>query len=175
MEQKKNIAIICLDRTMSRATSQLVAAELGIRFFDMRELFEFDHKPKTFKDMITEYGIKYYRQKENDIISYASTFENVLLNVDGDVSCRKDGLKKLKNNYLIIYLHLSATLAYNIGQKEDYSCYKEKTMYAASKEQINKRIKNLREQADIEVSVSSSSSFKASADVIRAIRKYYGV
>lgn len=175
MKQKKNIAIICLDRTMSRSTAQLVASELGIRFFDMRELFEFDHKPKTFKEMISEYGIKYYRQKENDLISYASTFENVLFNIDSDASCRKDGLKKLKNNYLIIYLHLSATLAYNIAQKEDYSCYKEKTMYAVDKEQITKRIKNLRDQADIEVNVSSSSSFKASADIIRAIRKYYGV
>ena len=47
---KKNIAIICLDKSMARSTAQLLADQLSMRFFDMRELFEFDHKiqPLTY-------------------------------------------------------------------------------------------------------------------------------
>lgn len=172
---KKNIALVCLDRTMARTTSQLLADELGLRFFDMRELFEFDHKPTTFKQIVTEYGSKYYRDKEESLVGYAQDFENVLYNIDSDCFYKKDMLKKLKKNYLIIYLHINNTLIYNILQKEDYCCYKEKLMYTLSKGKIAKREENIRAVADIEINVSKFSSFKASSEILRAIKKFYGI
>ena len=164
-----------MDRSLSRTTAQLVAAQLDMRFFDMRELFDFDHKPSEFKDIITEQGNKYYRTKEASILKYAATFENVLLNVDSDCLYKKDLLNNLGESFLIIYLHVSSSLIYNILQKEDYSCYKEKVMYALSKDQLAKRVDNARKAAEIEVNVSSCSGFRASAEVIRAIQKYYGI
>lgn len=172
---KKNIAIVCLDKAMSRATAQLVADQLGMRLFDMRELFEFDHKPNTFKEIVTKYGIKYYRDKECSIMKYASDFENILMNLDADVLYKKGTLEKLGESYLIIYLHIPANKAANIMEKEEYSCYKEKSMYLLSKEQVETRISNAKNQCDIEVNISSSSYFTASADCIRAIHKYYNV
>ena len=172
---KKNIAIICLDKTMARSTAQLVAEQLSMRMFDMRELFEFDHKPSLFKDLINEYGITYYRQKELKILKYAKDFENIVLNIDPDALYKKDTLKAIKDNYLVIYMHISLPLINNILDKEEYSCYKEKTMYVMPKDKLCGRIDRIREQSDIEVNVSSSSYFKASGDIIRAIQKYYGI
>lgn len=172
---KQNIAIICLDKSLSRTTAQLVADQLEMRFFDMRELFDFDHKPRLFKDIITEQGNKYYRAKEVSILKYAATFENILLNVDSDCLYKKDLLNNLGESFLIVYLHVSSSLIYNVLQKEDYSCYKEKVMYAISRDQIAKRVEYARKSADIEVNVSSCSGFKASAEVIRAIQRYYGL
>ncbi|MBQ8468941.1 MAG: hypothetical protein IJ542_04285 [Clostridia bacterium] len=172
---KKNIAIVCLDRTLSRTTAQLVADQLEMRFFDMREMFEFDHKPNTFKDIVTQYGSKYYRQKEASLMKYASGFENVLLNLDSDCFYKKGLIKALGDSYLIIYLHLNASLASKIADKEEYSCYKEKMMYALSRDQISKRIDNMKDGADIIINASSMSGFKASSEVQRAINKYYGI
>lgn len=172
---KQNIAIICLDKTMSRATAGLVADQLEMRLFDMRELFEFDHKPRSLKEMFIEQGATYYRKKEASILGYASNFENVVLNLDSDVLHKKDILKKIQETFLIIYLHIPAAKAANIAEKEEYSCYKEKSMYALSKDKINVRINRAREYADIEVNVSGSSYFKASSEVIRSIHKMYGV
>lgn len=172
---KKNIAIICFDKTMSRSTAQMLADQLSMRLFDMRELFEFDHKPTAFKDLINEYGITYYRQKEISILKYASGFENVVLNLDSDVVYKKGTLSRIKDDYLIVYMHIAPTLATNILSKEEYSCYKEKTMYVMPKDKLIGKIDNIRSQADIEVNVSSSSYFKASADIIRAIQKYYNI
>lgn len=172
---KKNIAVICLDKTMARTTSQLLADQLTMRFFDMRELFEFDHKPHTFKEMINTYGVSYYRQKETSILKYASGFENVVLNIDADVLYKKNTLNAISKDYLIVYMHISPALITNILNKEEYSCYKEKSMYSLPKEKLLTRIENVRAQADIEVNVSSSSYFKASGDIIRAIHKYYNI
>jgi len=172
---KKNIAIICLDKSMARSTSQLLADELGMRFFDMRELFEFDHKPNTFKDLINTYGISYYRQKELSILKYACGFENVVLNADSDCLYKKDTLKDIAKDYLIVYMHISPALATNILQKEEYCCYKEKSMYSMPKEKLLTRVENARAWADIEVNVSSSSYFKASSDIIRAIHRFYNI
>ncbi len=172
---KKNIAIICLDKSMARSTAQLLADQLSMRFFDMRELFEFDHKPHSFKDMLVNYGMTYYRQKENSILKYASGFENVVLNIDADILYKKGTLKKIENDYLIVYMHITPNLATNIINKEEYSCYKEKAMYSLTKEKLLTRIENVRAQADIEVNVSSSTYFKASSDIMRAIQKYYNI
>ena len=48
-------------------------------------------------------------------------------------------------------------------------------MYVMPKDKLLGKIDNIRSQADIEVNVSSSSYFKASADIIRAIQKYYNI
>lgn len=172
---KKNIAIICLDRTLSRMTAGLVADQLEMRFFDMRDLFDFDHKPNTFKSILNQYGAKYYRQKEASLLGYASGFENVVYNIDSDCFYKRDLIKKLGKDYLIVYLHINPVLASNIVQKEEYCCFKEKNMYALSKEQLAKRINNMRASADIEVNATKMTSFKASAEVLRAINKFYGI
>lgn len=172
---KKNIAIVCFDRTLSRMTASLVADQLEMRFFDMREMFEFDHKPNTFKSILNDYGAKYYRQKEGSLLGYASEFENIVYNLDTDCFYKKDLIKKLGKDFLIIYLHISLTLAKNILQKEEYCSYKEKSMYALSKEQLANRIKNIKSVADIEVNATKMTSFKASAEVLRAINKFYGI
>ena len=172
---KKNIAIICMDKSLARTTAQLIADQLSMRFFDMRELFEFDHKPHTFKDLINSYGITYYRQKELSMLKYACGFENVVFNIDSDVLYKKATLKSLQEDYLIVYMHISPVMATNILEKEEYCCYKEKSMYVMPKEKLQLRIDSIRNQADIEVNVSSSSYFKASGDIIRAIQKYYNI
>lgn len=172
---KKNIAIICLDKSMSRATAGLLADQLEMRLFDMRELFEFDHKPRLFKDILTAYGATYFRKRESGILGYASDFENIILNLDSDILHKKDTLKKLSDNFLIIYLHLPASKVANIASKEDYSCYKEKSLYDIGKEKLVVRIDRAKTAADIVVNVSGSSYFKVSSDCIRAINRYYCV
>lgn len=172
---KRNIAIVCLDKSVASSTAKLLADQLNMRYFDMRQLFEFDHKPHTFKDIITNYGISYYRQKELSIMKYASDFENVVLNLDFDVSYKKGTLQSLSNDYLIIFLHISPARATSILAKEDYSCYKEKTMFVMPKEKLQTRIENIRVQADIEVNVSTSSLPKVCKDVMRAINKFYNL
>jgi len=172
---KKNIAIICLDRSLARSTAQLVADQLKMRFLDMRDLFVFDHKPSSFKSIINQYGAKYYRSKEASIIRFASDFNNVMFNLDSDCLYKKDMLNKLKDEYLIVYMHINPTLASNIIDKEEYCCYKERTMYALSKDQLSRRIANAKESADIEINASSMSAFKASSQIQRSINKYFGL
>lgn len=172
---KKNIAIICLDKSVSSSIGQLLADQLEMRFFDMRKLFEFDHKPHTFKDIINQYGISYYRQKELSILGYASGFENVVLNIDSDAVYKKGTLAELASDYLIIYLHISPNRALNILDKEEYCCYKEKSMYVMPKEKLLVRIESMRNQSDIEVNISSSSLQVACKDIIKAIKKFYNL
>lgn len=172
---KKNIAIVCLDRSMARATSQLLADELGMRMMDIRDLFNFDHKPSTFKQMITTYGSTYYRQKECSIIKYASDFNNIVLKLDSDVFYKKGTLDVLRESYLCVYMYLPLGKVKGIVEKEEYSCFKEKSMYNLTRDQLATRDKTIRDQMDIVVDVAGSSYFKATADIVRAIHKYYKV
>ena len=172
---KNNIAIVCLDRSMARATAQLLAEQLDMRMMDMRDLFNFDHKPNTFKQMITTYGSTYYRQKECSIIKYASDFNNIVLIIDSDAFFKKGTLAPIQDNYLTIYMQLPVSKLKSIVEKEEYSCYKEKAMYNLTKKQLETRDQTIRSQSDIIVDVQASSYFKASADIIRAIHKYYKV
>lgn len=172
---KKNIAIICLDKSVASSVSQFLADQLEMRFFDMRQLFEFDHKPHTFKDIINQYGISYYRQKELSILNYASGFENVVLNLDSDIVYKKDTLSQIASDYLIIYLHISPNRALNILSKEEYCCYREKSMYVLTKDKLLTRIETIRNQADVEVNISSLGLPNLCRETIKSIKKFYNL
>ena len=90
-----NIAIIGLNRKMSRKVSELLSEELQMHFLDTIELFEFDNIPRTLSDIIRENGLRYFREKEKSLTGYASGFENTVIHAEsGCVNCLKN-IKKL--------------------------------------------------------------------------------
>lgn len=171
----QNIAIVGLNRKQSYEVAKLLAEELDMHFFDCLELFEFDNIPRTLPVMLEEYGEKYYRKKEKGIIKYASGFSETVINLEGGMAELKTNFKSIKQNCLLIYLHVPASKIKSKLSREDYKSKQEKRFFDISMSRLSKRITNLKAGADIIVPASSGSALKLTSEVLRSIKAYYSI
>lgn len=170
----QNIAIIGINRKEAYEVSKILASELDMHFFDCLELFEFDNLPRTFTQILTEYGEEYYRKKEKGLIAYASGFENCVINMDSGVIETEENIVKIKETCLLIYLHKPASKIKKTLEKEKYVSEQESLFYNINNERLKNRIKILKDSAHIKV-VAEGGGLKIASDVIQKIKEYYKI
>ena len=171
----QNIAIVGLNRSQSYEVGKQLAEELDMHFFDCLELFEFDNIPRTFNVMLKEFGEQYYRQKEKGMLKYVSGFNECVINLEGGFSEKQINFETIKENCLLIYLHVPASVVKKKNEKTKYKAEQEKQFFDVSVEKINARIKALKDNADIVVPASQGSSLKICSEILRKIKEYYNV
>ena len=171
----QNIAIIGLDRDIAYEVSKMVASELEMHFLDTIDLFEFDNKPRTLSDMLSEFGIRYFRQKEKGTIKYVTGFTNSVINIESGAAEFRGNFKELKTNCLVIYLRQDVREFLQAMNKKQFKDEILKEFYYASPSAIQRRDNNLLTDAHIVIDIYDQSSFKISSEVIRKIKSHYGV
>lgn len=171
----QNIAIVGLNRSQAYEVGKLLAEELDMHFFDCLELFEFDNIPRTFPMMLEEFGEKYYREKEKGMLKYASGFNECIINLECGFADNKSNFGTIKENCLLVYLHIPASKIKKKIEKTKYNTEQEKKFFDVSIETVNARIKALKEGADILVTAQNGSVLKLCSDILRGIKAYYNV
>ena len=171
----QNIAIIGLDRDISREVASLVANELEMHFMDTIDLFEFDNKPRDLSEMLKVFGVRHFRKKEKGTIKYVSSFNQTVINFEsGSASC-KENLKTIKENCLIVYLKKRKPSLIRDLKKKNYASVYLKRFYLLTDNAIKRRNDNLVKYADIVINVDNQSVFKITSELIRQIKAFYGV
>ena len=79
---KQNLLILSYDYTLSKRLSAKFADNFSMRVFDQRELFEFDHLPRSFSEVLLERGREYVFKKFKSIIKMEFDFENTVFVAD---------------------------------------------------------------------------------------------
>ena len=171
----QNIAIVGLNRSQAYEVGKLLAEELDMHFFDCLELFEFDNIPRTFPMMLEEFGEKYYREKEKGMLKYASGFNECIINLECGFADNKSNFETIKENCLLVYLHIPASKIKKKIEKTKYNTEQEKKFFDVSIETVNARIKALKEGTDIVVPAQNGSALKLCSDILRGIKAYYNV
>ena len=170
----QNIAIVGLNRSQAYEVGKLLAEELDMHFFDCLELFEFDNLPRTFSDMLNEFGEEHYRKKEVGMLNYAVGFNECVINLECGFSEDIENIKTIKTNCLLVYLHMPASKVKKKIEKAKYQTEQEKKFFDVPIDVVNKRIRALKAGADITVAVAGSA-FKMCSEILRKIKELYNV
>ncbi|MBQ7466560.1 MAG: hypothetical protein IJS74_00650 [Clostridia bacterium] len=171
----QNIAIIGLDRDVAYEVSKMVANQLEMHFLDTIDLFEFDNKPRTLSEMLSQFGIRYFRQKEKGTIKYVTGFTNSVINIESGAAEFGGNLKELKTNCLVIYLRQDIRDFLQTMNKKEFKDEILKAFYYASPNAIQRRDNHLLTDADIVIDIYDQSVLKIASEVLRKIKSFYGV
>lgn len=169
----QNIAIVGLNRAKSYEVAKMLADELDMFFFDALELFEFDNMPRTFAQMLKEYGESYYRRKEKGIIGYASEFNNCVINLEGGMAEIESNFESIKQTSLVVYLAEAVNIVEEDLKNQKFETEEEKGFFIVSEEVLKNRAEKLEKNAEIIVNASEGSCLKITSEVVRMIKNYY--
>lgn len=168
----QNIAIVGLNREKAYEVAKLLATELDMHFFDSLELFEFDNIPRTFSQMLKDYGESYYRKKEKGMIGYVSDFTNCVINLESGMAENIENIKQIKETSLLIYIHMPASMIEKKLIRKKYATKEEQEFFNVDINRIKERIKALKKNSDIMV-IDEGSELKVSSQTLRKIKEYY--
>ena len=169
----QNVAIVGLDRAKAYEVAKMLANELDMFFFDALELFEFDNMPRTLPLIIKEYGIDFYRKKEQGIISYASGFSNCVINLESGFSSIENNFETIKENCLLVYLAEAPNIVKERVDKQAFETDEERLFFIVDEDVLKRRAEAIQNNADVIVNASNGSSLKIVSETIRMIRNYY--
>ncbi len=168
----ENVAIVALDRKFAYDVSKQLAKVLDMNFLDCLELFEFDNIPRSLATMLKDYGEKYYRKEEKGTIKYASGFCNTVINLESGMAC-KENFNVVKQNCLLVYLHIAKGELKKRFSKLKFFTEEEEKFFVLTDAKIERRIKALKENANIVINVGHDSALKVCSDVVREMRLYF--
>ncbi|MBN2638510.1 MAG: AAA family ATPase [Bacteroidales bacterium] len=83
-----------------------LARQLGYSFIDMDDLFEMRYKIEIHT-FFEKYDEKLFRKLEHDNLKRTFSMKNVVVSTGGGTPCFYNGIQKMNNNGLTIYLEMS--------------------------------------------------------------------
>ena len=168
-----NIVILSMNRDVSRKVAEMLSEELQMHFLDTIELFEFDNIPHSFSEILEMNGESYFRKKEKGLLGYVCGFENTVIHAESGCVLSPENIKAMKENCLVIYLHLYPSNIKKYLGKKEYESNSLKLFYDIGEDAIKQRVKILKKDANIQVDANKKSFLKTTSDVLRAINEYY--
>ena len=172
---KSNIAIIGLNPEYTNEVASLVAEQLDMYFLDTLKLFEYDYAPYSLSELISENNIRWVRQKLVRTIKYACTLDNTIITFESGILNNKQKMSIIDKGCLIIYLHQEERKINKYQENVKYQTNELKRFCKIKESNIKKYISTAKEYSDITINASKFSTFKCMGEVLRAIKKYYGV
>ena len=104
MTLKKNIAIICLNKTYSKKICKAFADFVDMFFADVNDILEYnliDNK------MLETAGIDYFEKQQNKLFCTLISYENTCINCDFAILNKNDNWNRIKNNSLLLFVELT--------------------------------------------------------------------
>lgn len=170
-----NITFVGLNPEYTNQVASLVAEQLEMYFLDTLALFEFDISPVTLTEYLQMHGIGYYRDEEKGFVKYVCTFNNTVLTFQSGVLVSPTKMNCITKNGLVIYIHQEMNRIRKYQQAKNYQSPELKKLFFLKDSEISKRSDRAKKYSDIMVNGSKIGVFKCSSEVIRQIKKYYGL
>ncbi|MEG1581673.1 MAG: shikimate kinase [Clostridia bacterium] len=172
-KQKESIAIVCMNYEYNKKLCCLLAEKLGMYYFNAVDLFEYEHIPRSFEQILTEFKEKYYRKKEKAILKYASSFTNSVLCLESGAVMKQRNMKNLKHNDLLVYVHIAKKKLENQQSKTSYGSKILNAFYKPNTEKLELRIKYAKKTTELQVNCTGFSVERAVAQIINSMKVYY--
>lgn len=123
-----------------------LARELGYRFVDMDDLFEMRYKIEIHS-FFEKYDESLFRQLEHENLKRTFLMKNVVISTGGGTPCHFDGMEKMNENGLTLFLNMSpAALASRLmNAKNIRPLIKDKTgeeLTSYIEEKLNERLEH---------------------------------
>lgn len=170
-----SISIVCLYNPMGKSVAEELAKRLQMFYFNAEDLFLFDHQPRSLQELLKNYGEKYYRKKEKEIIKYASSFTNTVMCFESGSVEKVRNCKAMKYQTIFVYLHLPLETVYAKTHQQTYATAEEKRLYAIARKKMERRMQNCKRFAEITVNISNMSAMRACSEVLRKLSQYQTV
>lgn len=167
-----SISIVCLYNPFGKAVAEELAKRLQKYYFNAEDLFLFDHQPRSLEEILKNYGEKYYRKKEKEIIKYASSFTNTVMWFEAGSVEKVRNCKVIKYATTFVYLYFAPTQVYQKTHQQTYANVFEKKLYAVSQKRLQHRIENCQRFAEVSVNVQGMSVMRACSEVLRKLAIY---
>lgn len=85
---------------------RLLASRLGCPFVDSDKKVEYENN-MTIREIFELYGEEYFRQREKEVITKLSRYNNVVIATGGGVVLSNENMRRLKKNGILIALTAS--------------------------------------------------------------------
>lgn len=170
-----NIAIFGLDYDFVLEVSKILASQLGLYFLDTIGLYEFDISPLTLEEILTDYGEAYFREKQCGTVKYVSSFNNTIMSFESGAVLNDKNIDAIDKYGLIVYIHQDKNTLLNEYVRSEYKNKVLDKFFHISPDEIDKRDAILQARSEIIVDATSYETLRCAGDIIKGIKKYYGV
>ena len=174
---KRNLLVSSYDYDLSKQVAKALAEGFSMRFFDQKELFEFDHVPRTFGEVCNEIGEEYVQKKLRSIIKGELEFDDAVMVADMCfVDNCADLFYKIKLSNFIVFLYKDIDTEVEELSQRVHTCEAEKHLIVPSQDKLMQRESAMKmELADIVVDVNKKTTMQIVDEIVDKIKNYYSV
>lgn len=166
---KSNIVVVCLIKDIKNQFSHLLADKLEMCFVSTDDMFA--KEEGGIKEVLDNFGSKYYENIEKQTLSAIKNFENTVAVSNAPTLFSEANLKKIKNNCLVLYYQINFKVFKKI--KNESVTESNKAKLIMDEIVFAERDKLYCQNADIVVDGSSLKPKKVLKKAVKAIKNYY--
>ncbi len=169
-----NIILMGLDYFYTLEVGKLLSDQLEMYFLDSQGLYEFDIKPKTIDDIVSEFGMDYYRKAQSGTVKYICSFNSSILAIESGVVLNQENMEKLDKYGLIVYIRQSKEILQSLYAKTNELSDIKKQIYHLSETDIYTRDEKLKIASEIIVE-DNGEPLRCVSEILKGIKQFYGV
>lgn len=174
---KQNLLVTSYDYDVSKRLAEKLAEAFSMRVLNQIELFEFDHIPFSFIEVLEKNGLEYVVKEMNSIIKMELDFDDTVFVASINFAdTMEDLFYKIKLSNFVILLKKNIEDEIKELSDKKYDTAVQKEFFNTSKEDLIRR-KSIIEQncADIVVDISDLTIEQIVQKIIDKIKSYYSV
>ena len=174
---KQNILVVSYDYAFSKRIASKLAELFSMHVFDEMELFEFDHLPRSYNEILQALGKEYILKELRSIIDSEIEFDDAVFVADiSFADYAEDLFYKLKLSNFVVLLTKPIEIEMEELKSKIYRTSAEKELFSSNQKTLEKRedkiIKNL---ADIIVEAENLTDEQIVDEIVDKIKEYYNV
>ena len=174
---KQNMLVTSYDYDVSKRLAEKLADVFSMRTLDMISLFDFDHYPNTFNDVLKINGREYIEKELRSILKMELDFDNVVFVTNmGFADKHEDLFYKIKLSNFVILLKKDIESEVIELQNKQFNTKEQKDFFSANRETLVSQEHIIeKECADIVVDISNLTDEEIIENIIDKIKNYYSV
>ena len=174
---KQNMLVLSYDYELSKRIAEKLSDAFSMRVLDSIDLFEFDHIPFSFKEILEKNGIEYVMKKMKSIIKMELDFDDAVFvaNINMADECY-DLFYKIKLSNFVMLLKKNINDEVFELKKKIYKTDAEKLFFASDMADLKTREDLIEtDLADAVVEIDGLSDDEIVEKIIDKIKNYYSV
>ena len=156
---KRNLLVSSYDYELSKQVAKALAEGFSMRFFDQKELFEFDHIPRKLGEVADEFGLDYVQKELRAIVKGELEFDDVVMVTDISFADNcVDLFYKIKLSNFVVFMYKGIQDEMKELSNKKLAFDAEKTLVCPSQDKLEIRENAIKlELADIIIDVSDKT------------------
>ncbi len=174
---KQNILIVCYDYDISKAVAKQLAFLFSMRLFDQKELFEFDHMPRTFAEIYKLNGKDYISKKMKSIVKMELDFDDAIFVADISFADNCfDMFYKIKLSNFVVLLKKNTEKEVNELNSKKFESQEERDYYLSDVNTLKKRELAISyDLSDVVINIENMTNEQIACEIVDKIKSYYSV